>query len=192
MTTSGLDKFFIQNPNLINEEENAVKLSKSKLPSGLVSKFGPDVPIDIKFDLDSVHNLRISKGKETMKINAHINIEFWVNNGTSVEVLDLSIKNCVIYFQVNSTKTSSGMSLYTQIVKLDFGDIGIDFSALGSELGAANKNFGLNLAPIEQYLIKIKPLTILSLNSFLITQQFTLPTSLFFEVFNFDFKKVNF
>lgn len=78
--------------------KNKLVSTKSKQQTGFVSKFGADVPVDIKFDLDSVHNLRVSKGNATLSLLANINIEFWVNNGTSSQALDLLIKNCVIYF----------------------------------------------------------------------------------------------
>lgn len=159
--------------------------------SGFVAKFGANKPVNIKIDLEHVQNLRVHKNNRTMELQTDISFEFWLNNGTLNEVLGLTIKNCLFYFTLNQSDSNS---LFTQIQYFDFGEVTVDYSALVnvSELPSNHTNFNMNMAKLHQYIDSIKPVIGKNLNVYLEKQQFQLPTSLFYGIFEFEHDKITF
>lgn len=121
LTSTGLNKIFtVDTPNPAKNASQPVKLASNKSkaapgnqpknapkpvehkekPNGFVAQYGADKPVDIKFGIESVHNLRIKKDNETMRVKADISMEFWVNNGTSYEAIDLTVKNCWFFLKI--------------------------------------------------------------------------------------------
>jgi hypothetical protein len=65
-----------------------------------------------------------------MSLNADMSIGFWVNTDKGQEqALDLSVKNCQFFFDVEYQ--SDANLLFNQITDITFGEIQVDFSALG-------------------------------------------------------------
>lgn len=128
-----------------------------------------------------------------MSLNADMSISFWVNtDGRQEQALDLSVKNCQFFFDVEYQPDAN--YLFNQITDIIFGDINVDFSALGQ---ATNSNkvkphFGLQIKLVQKYLNDIKPTAIVQLNRYLATQNYSLPESMFFGIFDFKLTKASF
>lgn len=142
-------------------------------PAGFIAVFGADKPVDIKFEVERVQNMRIRKNNTSMEISADISIEFWINNETSNQALGLSIKNSKFFYQVLRSKDNK--TLINQIDSFELGEITIDNSALAnnSDLTAGNSSntdHQLNLTKIESYLNSIKAPLINSINNYLAKQ----------------------
>lgn len=196
LTTSGLNDIFVQASTDINTPANNNKsMSKSgkQLNStGFVAKFGADKPVDIQYKVEGIHNFRVKEDNATMMLNADISIGFWVNNGTQDQALDLSVKNCLFFFEV-AYQTDANY-LFNQITDVVFGDISVDSSALGQapHTDKEKPNFGLDTKKMHSYLSDIKSTTITQLNRYLATQNYSLPQSLFFGVLDFQLASARF
>jgi len=68
--------------------------------TGFVYTYGSDKPVDVKMRVDGVHNTRVKKNNSTMHLNADLSIEYWANNGTQNQAVDLTIKNCLFFFEI--------------------------------------------------------------------------------------------
>lgn len=160
-------------------------------PFGFVAMFGADKPVDIKFDLERVQNVRVRKDDSTMELSADISLEFWINNGTSNQALALSLKDSKFFYNVLQSPDNQ-TNLINQIVSFEIGDINVDNSALVnfSDLSANNSNFDLNMSKVEVYLESIKDPIAICINKYLSTQQYSLPSSLFYGIFEFSLQKV--
>lgn len=145
--------------------EKTVAKKEENENTGFVAKFGANKPINIKIDVEHVYDMRVRKNNKTMEIKSDISFEFWLNNGTLNEVLGLTIKNCSIFFTLNTTDNN----LFNQIQSFEFGDISVDYSALvnPSDLAPNHTNFDMNITKIHQYLDSIKPVINIGLNKYL-------------------------
>jgi len=112
--------------------------------TGFVAKFGADKPVDIQYKVEGIHNFRVTENNSTMMLNADLSIEFWVNNQQD-QALDLSVKNCIFFFDVEYQTDAN--YLFNQVSDVTFGDISVDFSALGQgpHAGKEKDNFGLDI-----------------------------------------------
>lgn len=140
------------------------------MPTGFVAIFGPDKPVDIKFDLERVHNMRIRKNNSTMELSADISLEFWINNGTMNQAIGLSMKNAKFFYSVVRSPDNQ-TNIMNQIESFELGEINIDNSALVnfSELSSNNSNFDMNMTKVEQYLDSIKDRLANCINQYLST-----------------------
>lgn len=128
-----------------------------------------------------------------MSLNADMSISFWVNTDKGQEqAIDLSAKNCQFSFDVEYQ--SDANNLFNQITDITFGEIQVDFSALGQQfnLNKEKPHFGLQIKLIQKYLNDIKPAAIIQLNRYLATQSYSLPESMFFGIFDFKLTKASF
>lgn len=162
-------------------------------PTGFVAYYGADKPVDIKFDLERVQNLRIRKENGTMELSADISLEFWINNGTANQALGLTMKNSKFFYSVMQCPENR-TNLMNQIESFELGELNIENSALVnlSELSYNNTNFDMNMTKVEMYLDSIKDQLANCINQYLSTQQFTLPKQLFYGIFDFNLERVTF
>jgi len=102
LTTSGLNDMFVQKVDPARYPRFKNKTIKHTQPNntGFVYTYGADKPVDVKMRVDGVHNTRVKRNNSTMHLNADLSIEYWANNGTQNQAVDLTIKNCLFFFEI--------------------------------------------------------------------------------------------
>lgn len=114
LTTTGLNDVFVQKadpknfPRFKNKKTNITTIKQTQPNNtGFVYTFGADKPVDVKYAVDGIHNTRVNNGNGTLMLNADLSIEFWANNGTQNEAIDLTVKNCIFYFEIQKVEDSN-------------------------------------------------------------------------------------
>ena len=110
---------------------------------GMSDYYGPDCPVDVQFELKSIHDFAVAADKEDLTLFGDIDLKFWVEsvNGTELAV-DISITN--FEFQ-GSVMIVNETELQANITMLKVKNIAVNSCAFGT-IGTFKLKMGLNVA----------------------------------------------
>ena len=136
---------------------NATELpadSKVQLTTGFLEKafkgiseyYGPDCPVNVQYDLKSLHGLNLAAAVPSVTLLGDIDLKFWVDgvNGTDLAV-DLSVTDFTFEGTVIGVLKEDIMTLQANITKLHVKHIVVNSDTFG-KIGTFKLQMGLNVA----------------------------------------------
>ena len=96
---------------------------------GLVDKYGANMPMDVEFNVDSLHSIVIKDSDDTLSFHSDLSVKYWVNfpDGHHENAVSILLKD--MFF--NFTAAESGMQLSFDVKAITFDTIVVTSTTFG-------------------------------------------------------------